>query len=234
MDSSMVSAQCNTREEIFDLKDRYGAAILAHEHQENLITECVADFSGDLLSLAGFAGRAEAETLVVCGARFVAETVKLLCPDKRVLLACASATCVLADSITPADVRRIRSCCPGVPVIAYVNSSAAVKAEADICCTVANAIAVASSFSSGQVILLPDRQLAELVALATDMEVIAWRGRCADHTLMRPCSLCPTMSALTLEDVANALRESQPQIEIEAELARRARRPLLDMLSSFP
>ncbi len=230
----MVAAHLNTLEEIFELKDRYGAAILAHERHGQLIAECVADFSGDLVSLAGFAARAAAETIVVCGARFVAETVKLLCPDKRVLLACAAASCVLADSITPADVRRIRSCCPGVPVIAYVNSSAAVKAEADICCTVANAIAVASSFASEQVILLPDRQLAELVALATDMEVIAWRGTCADHTLMRPCSLCRTARALTLEDVANALRESQPPIEIEAELARRARRPLLDMLSAFP
>jgi quinolinate synthase len=165
-------------EEILELKERVGAAIVAHHHQMPLITSTVADVTGDSLALVQFALRSEAETIVVCGVRFMAETVKLLCPDKRVLLPVAAAGCTLADSIAADDVLRIRAHCPGVPVIAYVNSSAAVKAEADICCTAANAARIASSLASESVILLPDRYLADYVAREAEIEVIAWEGEC--------------------------------------------------------
>lgn len=169
-------------EEILELKDRAGAAVVAHNRQVPLITSTIADVTGDSLALAQFALRSEAETIVVCGVRFMAETVKLLCPEKRVLLPVAAAGCSLADSIAADDVLRIRAHCPGVPVIAYVNTSAAVKAEADICCTAANAARIASSLASESVILLPDRHLADYVARAAEIEVIAWEGECEAHT----------------------------------------------------
>ncbi len=220
-------------DQILELKTRHGIVIVAYDHQESLMTEAVADFTGDLLSLSEYAARAEAGTVVVCGAHFMAETVKLLCPEKRVLLAAREPSCVLADSIMPDDVRQVRGFCPGVPVIAYVNTSAAVKAEADICCTLTNVVAIASSFASERVILLPDRQLAEVVALATDIEVVTWRGECGEHTLLRPCSVCPHLKSLTLDDIATTIRDLNPQIEIDPVLAERARRPLVRMLSSF-
>ncbi len=173
-------------EQILELKARHGAAVLAHNYQVPLITSAVADYTGDSLAMAQFAVRCEAETIVVCGVRFMAETVKLLCPDKRVLLPAEEAGCSLADSITAEDVRRVRERCPGVPVIAYVNTSAAVKAEVDICCTSANAVRVAESLGSERVIVLPDRHLAEFVARGTDLEVIAWNGECEVHTRFSP------------------------------------------------
>ncbi len=169
-------------EGILDLKARRGAAVLAHNYQVPLITAAVADFTGDSLAMAQFAVRCEADTIVVCGVRFMAETVKLLCPQKRVLLPAQEAGCSLADSITPEDVRRVRASCPDTPVIAYVNTSAAVKAEADICCTSGNAVRIARSLGSERVIVLPDRHLAQFVAHSTGLEVIAWNGECEVHT----------------------------------------------------
>ena len=169
-------------ERILELKERHGAAVLAHNYQVPLITAAVADFTGDSLAMAQFAVNCDAETIVVCGVRFMAETVKLLCSDKRVLLPAQEAGCSLADSITPEDVRRVRERCPEVPVIAYVNTSAAVKAEADICCTSGNAVRIAQSLGSERVIVLPDRHLAQFVASATGLEVIAWNGECEVHT----------------------------------------------------
>ena len=176
-------------ERIVALKRRRGAAVLAHNYQVPLIAAALADFTGDSLAMARFAVECGAETLVVCGVRFMAETVKLLCPDQRVLLPSSEAGCSLADSITVEDVRRIRERCPGVPVIAYVNTSAAVKAEADICCTSANAARVARSLGSEQVIVLPDRHLAEFVARGTDLTVIAWHGECEVHTRFSPSDI---------------------------------------------
>ncbi len=176
-------------ERILDLKARHGAAVLAHNYQVPLITTSVADYTGDSLAMARFAVECDAETIVVCGVRFMAETVKLLCPEKRVLLPAEEAGCSLADSITPEDVRRVRERCPGVPVIAYVNTSAAVKAEVDICCTSANAVRIAESLGSERVIVLPDRHLAEFVARSTDLEVIAWNGECEVHTRFSPADI---------------------------------------------
>lgn len=176
-------------ERILDLKASRGAVVLAHNYQVPLITAAVADYTGDSLAMAQFAVNCEADTIVVCGVRFMAETVKLLCPDKRVLLPAQEAGCSLADSITPEDVRRVRERCPEVPVIAYVNTSAAVKAEVDICCTSSNAVRIAESLGSERVIVLPDRHLAEFVARATELEVIAWHGECEVHTRFSPADI---------------------------------------------
>jgi quinolinate synthase len=215
-------------EEILELKERVGAAVIAHSYHVPLITSTVADFTGDSLALAQFAARAEADTIVVCGVRFMAETVKLLCPEKRVLLSAAAAGCPLADSIVADDVLRIRAHCPGVPVIACLNTSAAVKAEADICCTPANAVRIASSLSSDKVILLPDRHLADYVAQTAAIEVIAWKGECE----VRPCNLCPGMRTTTLETIAAALRGMRAEIWIDAAIAERARRSLARMMAT--
>jgi quinolinate synthase len=147
-------------ERIATLKDELGAIVVAHNYQVPLITAGVADFTGDSLEMARFAARCDAEVIVVCGVHFMAESVKLLCPGKRVLLPSPDAGCSLAGSITAAGVRDLRRRHPGISVVAYVNTSAAVKAEADICCTSANAVEVALSLREPRLIMLPDRHLA--------------------------------------------------------------------------
>ena len=176
-------------EQILELKARLGAVVLAHNYQVPLITAAVADYTGDSLAMAQFAVNCDADTLVVCGVRFMAETVKLLCPEKRVLLPAQEAGCSLADSITPEDVRRVRESCPDAPVIAYVNTSAAVKAEVDICCTSANALRVVRSLAVPRVIMLPDQHLAGFVARETGVEVIAWGGQCEVHTRFKAADI---------------------------------------------
>jgi len=166
---------------ILDLKRRRDAIILAHNYQTPEIFHCVADIVGDSLALAREAAKAEARTIVLAGVRFMAETAKLLNPEKTVLIPDLEAGCSLADSITPADVRLLRERYPAVPVVAYVNTSAAVKAEADICCTSGNARAVVESFGAAQVIMLPDEYLARNVADETDVKIIVWRGHCEVH-----------------------------------------------------
>jgi quinolinate synthase len=168
-------------ERIAALKDKLGASVVAHNYQVPLITAGVADFTGDSLEMARFAARCDAEVIVVCGVHFMAESVKLLCPGKRVLLPSPDAGCSLAGSITAAGVRDLRRRHPGIPVVAYVNTSAAVKAEADICCTSANAVEVALSLRELRLIMLPDRHLARYVAGRTGLDVIAWGGECEVH-----------------------------------------------------
>ena len=168
-------------EEILELKARHEAVVVAHNYQVPLITAAIADFTGDSLAMARYGARSRARTIVVCGVRFMAETAKLLCPEQHVLLPSRTAGCSLAESITAADVIELRRRYPGVPVIAYVNTSAAVKAEADICCTSANAVEVALALESPRVILLPDRHLAHYVAQRCAIEVIPWPGVCEVH-----------------------------------------------------
>jgi len=163
------------------LKPMHNAVILAHNYQAPEIFHGVADFQGDSLALARYAARSAADVIVVCGVRFMAETVKLLCLDKIVLLPDIDAGCSLADSITVADIRLLRERYPGVPVVCYVNTSAAVKAECDICCTSANAVAVVESLHAPRVILVPDRHLAGYVARHTAVDIVAWRGDCDVH-----------------------------------------------------
>jgi quinolinate synthase len=289
-------------EEIRDLKVARRAVVIAHNYQVPPITAGVADFTGDSLAMARFAAQTDADTIVVCGVRFMAETAKLLSPARRVLLPAPEAGCSLAESVTAADVRALRARYAGVPVVAYVNTTAAVKAEADVCCTSGNAVAVVKSLSSPRVIMLPDRFLASFVAERVACEIIAWPGTCevhdrfsakdisqyrgmdvrvlahpecppdvqaaadfvgstaamieylnaappgrvllltecsmADNVLLarpdiqfeRPCNLCRHMKAVTLEKVRNALRDGRPTIDVDPEIAERARRPLQRMI----
>jgi len=163
------------------LKKERNAVILAHNYQTPEIYNCVADFVGDSLQLAREASRVDADVIVQCGVHFMAETSKILNPDKTVLIPDSKAGCSLASSITGADVRLLRQRYPGVPVVAYVNTSADVKAEVDICCTSSNAVEVVESLGAESVIFVPDQYLAKYVASQTKVKIIAWKGACEVH-----------------------------------------------------
>jgi quinolinate synthase len=167
------------------LKTERHAVILAHNYQTPEIYHGVADIVGDSLQLAREAARADAEVIVVCGVHFMGETAKILNPSRTVVVPDARAGCSLAESITAADVRALRERYPGVPVVTYVNTSAAVKAESDICCTSANAVAVVESLGVPRVLLLPDEFLASYVAAHTAVEIIPWHGHCEVHERFR-------------------------------------------------
>jgi len=166
---------------INELKLEKNAVVLAHNYQSPEIYHCVADFVGDSLQLAVQAQETEADIIVQAGVHFMAETSKLLSPDKTVLIPSLKAGCSLASSIKAGDVRQLKLKYPGVPVVTYVNTSADVKAESDICCTSANAIAVVESLGVERVILLPDEFLSKNVAARTEVQIIAWQGRCEVH-----------------------------------------------------
>lgn len=163
------------------LKRERNAVILAHNYQRPEIFHGVADIVGDSLALARRAAEVDAPVIVMAGVRFMAETVKLLNPERTVLLPDREAGCSLASSITGEDVRALRARHPGVPVVAYVNTSAAVKAEVDICCTSGNAVEVVESLGVPRVLMIPDEYLARYVASRTSVEVIAWTGHCEVH-----------------------------------------------------
>jgi quinolinate synthase len=163
------------------LKKERNAVILAHNYQTPEIYNCVADFVGDSLQLAREATRVDADVIVQCGVHFMAETSKILNPDKTVLIPDSKAGCSLASSITGADVRLLRQRYPGVPVVAYVNTSADVKAEVDICCTSSNAVEVVESLGVETVIFVPDQYLAKYVAGQTKVKIVAWKGACEVH-----------------------------------------------------
>lgn len=167
--------------EIQRLKREVGAVVLAHNYQTPEIFHGVGDIRGDSLALAVEAGRVEAPVIVMAGVHFMAETVALLNPDRTVLLPSLEAGCSLAESITGEQVRHLRREHPGVPVVSYVNTSAEVKAESDICCTSANAVEVVESLGVPRVILLPDRYLARWVAANTPVEIVSWDGTCVVH-----------------------------------------------------
>lgn len=166
---------------INDLKKVRNAVILAHNYQTPEIFHCVADIKGDSLQLAIAAAKSDADIIVQCGVHFMAETSKLLNPDKLVLIPDTRAGCSLAASITGADVRLLRERYPGVPVVTYVNTSADVKAESDICCTSSNAVEVVEAMGTDSVIFLPDQYLAKWVASQTKVKIIAWHGACEVH-----------------------------------------------------
>jgi len=163
------------------LKKERNAVILAHNYQTPEIFNCVADIVGDSLQLAREATKVDADVIVQCGVHFMAETSKILSPDKTVLIPDSRAGCSLASSITGADVRLLREKFPGVPVVAYVNTSADVKAEVDICCTSSNAVHVVESLNTDTVIFVPDQYLAKYVASHTKVKIIAWKGACEVH-----------------------------------------------------
>jgi quinolinate synthase len=287
------------------LKRERGAVILAHNYQTPEIFHGVADLVGDSLALARQAAETDAEVIVVCGVHFMAETAKILSPEKTVLIPDARAGCSLAESITAEDVRLLRQRWPGAPVVTYVNTSAAVKAESDVCCTSANAAAVVESLGAERVIFLPDEYLGRHVARQTDVEVILWRGRCEVHErftaaeirdfrrrfdgiivlahpecppevlaeadfvgstsamirhvaearprrvvmvtecsmsdnvavehpdveFIRPCNLCPHMKRITLPKILRSLETMTERVEVEPEVAARARRAVERMLA---
>jgi quinolinate synthase len=188
---------------INDLKRARNAVVLAHNYMTPEIFHCVADVVGDSLQLAREASKADAEIIVQGGVHFMAETSKLLNPDKMVLIPDSRAGCSLAASITGADVRALREAYPGVPVVTYVNTSAEVKAECDICCTSSNAVRVVESLGSKRVILIPDEYLAKYVASQTSVEIITWKGHCEVHERFSGAEL-------------RAYREADPGVKIIA------------------
>ena len=193
--------------EINRLKRAKNAVILAHNYMTPEIFHGVGDFVGDSLGLAIEAARCEADIIVQAGVMFMAETSKVLSPTKKVLIPDTRAGCSLAASITAEDVRLIKQRYPGLPVVTYVNTTAAVKAETDICCTSANALAVveavAREWGVDRVILLPDEFLARNVARQTDIGIISWTGRCEVH------------ERFNAADIAE-LRDAWPDAEILA------------------
>ena len=163
------------------LKQERNAVILAHNYQAPEIFHTVADIVGDSLLLARKAAETDADVIVLAGVHFMAETAKILSPEKIVLMPAMDAGCSLADSITAADVRLLRQRYPGVPIATYVNTSAAVKAESDVCITSGNAVEVINSLPGDEVLCIPDEYLAKWVATKTTKKVIAWKGHCEVH-----------------------------------------------------
>ncbi|TNF80291.1 MAG: quinolinate synthase NadA [Acidobacteria bacterium] len=291
-------------EAIDRLKRERGAIVLAHNYQTPEIFHGVADLTGDSLALAQRGAETEADVIVLCGVHFMAETAKILSPTKTVLIPDLEAGCSLAESITAADVRLLRERYPGAPVVTYVNTSAEVKAESDVCCTSANAVEVVESLGSERVIFLPDEYLGRHVADQTDVEIVLWRGHCEVHErftapeirsyrelhpgievlahpecppdvlaeadfvgstagmihhvgetrprrvvmvtecsmsdnvaleypeieFIRPCNLCPHMKQITLSKIRQALERLEHRVEVEAEIASRARAAVQRML----
>ena len=190
-DASLLEAV----EEIRELKRQKNAVILSHYYMapELQITDAdggIADFVGDSLGLSVAAKKTGAENIIFCGVKFMAETAKILNPDKRVLLPSFEAGCSLAESITASDVRQLKALHPDVPVVAYINTYAETKAEADICCTSRNAMDIARSFAGDKLIFLPDifmgRNLQAKIAAETGKELILWEGRCEVHEQFTP------------------------------------------------
>jgi quinolinate synthase len=188
---------------ILALKEKRNAVILAHNYQTPEIFHCVADIVGDSLALARRAVDVEADVILVAGVHFMAETTKLLNPAKTVLIPDMQAGCSLAESITPADIALLRQAHPGVPIVTYVNTSAAVKAASDICCTSGNAKQIVEGLGVKRVLMIPDEYLAHNIARQTDVEIIAWHGHCEVHELF------------TADDVRQ-LRENHPGVQVLA------------------
>lgn len=193
-----LEAKFEIAREILELKREKNAVILGHNYMEPALFHTIPDSTGDSLELSRVAARTDAEIIVFCGVRFMAETAKILNPSKTVLLPSPKAGCSLAASITALDVRRLKERFPSVPVVTYVNTYADVKAESDVCCTSSNAVAVIESLDSDTVIFLPDEYLARNVARETGKRIlfptleegapaepgyqmIGWHGRCEVH-----------------------------------------------------
>ncbi|MEX1288586.1 MAG: quinolinate synthase NadA [Acidimicrobiia bacterium] len=178
---SELAALAPTIDEIERLKAERNAVVLAHNYMTPDIYHTVADVRGDSLQLAREAAETDADVIVMAGVHFMAETAKVLNPDKLVLIPDARAGCSLAEAITGADVARLREQYPGSPVVAYVNTSAEVKAAVDICCTSSNAVAVVESLDADRVIFVPDQYLGRWVASQTDKEIVLYEGSCMVH-----------------------------------------------------
>ncbi|HUP53512.1 MAG TPA: quinolinate synthase NadA [Longimicrobiales bacterium] len=176
-----IAAIAPVIEEIEELKRRRNAVVLAHNYMTPDIYHGAADLKGDSLALARMAAQTDADVIVMAGVHFMAETAKIVNEGKTVLIPDMGAGCSLAEAITAADIRLLRERYPGVPVVTYVNTSAEVKAESDICCTSGNAVKVVESLGTERVIFLPDQYLGRWVASQTDVDVILWEGSCIVH-----------------------------------------------------
>jgi quinolinate synthase len=185
------------------LKKEKNAVILAHNYQTPEIYHGISDFSADSLALAVEAAKTKANIIVMCGVHFMAETAKLMSPEKKILLPDMEAGCSLSSSINGEDVRNLKKKYPGVPVVSYVNTSADVKAETDVCCTSANAVKIVKSLGVKKVIFLPDHFLAKYVASQTDVEIISWKGTCEVHEQFN-------------DQEINEIRKNNPGIKIIA------------------
>ena len=183
------------------LKKQKNAVILAHNYQTPEIFHGVADIAADSLALAVEAEKTNADIIILCGVHFMAETAKLMNPNKKVLLPDMGAGCSLASSITGKDVRMLKEKYPGVPVVTYVNTSAEVKAESDVCCTSANAVKVVESLGTNKVIFLPDQYMAKYVQSKTKVQIISWVGTCIVHE---------KFSAQEIKDI----KKQNPEIKI--------------------
>jgi quinolinate synthase len=291
---------------INELKRQRNAVVIAHNYQTPEIFHGVADFVGDSLAMAQQGAKTDADVIVLAGVHFMAETAKILSPEKTVLIPDVRAGCSLAASITADDIRLLRQRYPGVPVVTYVNTSAAVKAESDICCTSANAVAIVESLGVDRVIFLPDEFLGKWVASQTKVQIILWKGHCEVHErftgqelrdyraaqppgtvilahpecppevlaeadfvgstaamirevgehrprrvvlitecsmsdnvavefpdveFVRPCNLCPHMKRITLPKILHSLQTMETRVEVEPEIAARARVAVERMLA---
>ena len=290
------------------LKKERGATILAHNYMTPEIFNCVGDITGDSLRLAQVAAEAEEDVIVQAGVHFMAETAKILSPQKTVLIPDMRAGCSLASSITGEDVRRIKAAYPDYPIVTYVNTSAEVQAYSDICCTSSNAVqvveAAARDWDVDTVIMIPDEYLAKNVAAQTDVRILTWKGACEVHeqftaediaelreahpdavilthpecppdvlaeadfagstgamaayvkekhpakailitecsmsdnvavenpqtAFVKPCNLCPHMKRITLQGIYEALRDMKHEVEVDPEIAEKARASLQAML----
>lgn len=300
-----IAALMPVIEEIEALKQTRNAVVLAHNYMTPDIFHGVADLSGDSLALARLAAETTADVIVMAGVHFMAETAKIINPEKTVLIPDTGAGCSLAEGITAAEVRQLRERYPGVPVVTYVNTSAEVKAETDICCTSSNAVQVVQSLGVERVIFLPDQYLGKWVASQTDVEVILTDGSCIVHErftgqelrdyrkqhqgisiiahpecppdvlaeadfvgstshmiawvktkkpakvvmvtecsmsdnvaaespeteFIRPCNLCPYMKKITLTGIRDALRDMRHVVEVQPDIAARARVAIDRMLA---
>lgn len=181
---------------IEELKKKHNAIILAHNYQVEEVQE-VADYIGDSFGLSQIAAQTEADVIIFCGVHFMAESAKILSPDKKVILPVLEAGCPMADMVDVDGLRALKAKHPGVPVVTYVNSSAAVKAVSDICCTSSNAVQVVESLDSDTIIFTPDQNLGSYIASKTNKKIILWEGYCITHHRVSP------------EDV-KAVREAHP------------------------
>jgi len=238
-------------DEINRLKVEKNALILAHNYMTPDIFHGVADIVGDSLALAREAVNTSADIIVVCGVHFMAETVKILNPNKTVLIADLEAGCSLSEGITPDDVLELRRLHPGAPVVTYVNTSAAVKAVTDVCCTSGNALEVVESLEADEIIFIPDQYLGRNVQRLTKKKLHLWQGSCmalitecsmSDNVavpfpeveFIRPCNLCPHMKKITLPKILEALRSERPQVHVDPAYIAPARRAIDAMLAVKP
>jgi quinolinate synthase len=190
----MENSNAELIEQILSLKQRQKTVILAHNYQRGEVQD-IADFVGDSLELSQNAARTDAEVIVFCGVHFMAETASILCPEKTVLLPDSNAGCPMANMITAEKLIRKKGELPGATVVCYINSSAEVKAESDICCTSANAVKVIESLDSSEILFIPDQYLGHYVSTKTDNKVTLWPGFCPTHVKIQ----APDISQRRLE-----------------------------------